>query len=69
MFDEPVAAENRGTGISGTPTGYRELDRLIAGLHAGDFYVVAARPGMGKTALALNLARTDPLPPTDGHSG
>lgn len=42
--------------VTGLPTGYRELDRLIDGLHPDDFDVIAARPGMGKTAFALNLA-------------
>jgi len=49
-------AQKRGGGISGTPTGYTELDRLTSGLHKGDLYIVAARPGMGKTAFVLNMA-------------
>jgi len=40
----------------GIPTGYNELDVLTAGLHDGDFVVIAGRPSMGKTAFALNLA-------------
>jgi replicative DNA helicase len=49
-------AARRGGGISGIETGYTELDRQCAGLHAGDLYIVAARPGMGKTSFVLNLA-------------
>jgi len=42
--------------ITGVPTGYRELDRLTSGLQRSDLIVVAGRPSMGKTALALNMA-------------
>ena len=45
-----------GTGISGIPTGYIDLDEKLTGLHAGEMIIVAARPSMGKTALALNIA-------------
>ena len=47
--------ERRGL-ISGLSTGFRELDYLIDGMHEGDVTVIAGRPGMGKTALALNIA-------------
>jgi replicative DNA helicase len=43
--------------ITGVPTGYYELDRLTAGLQSSDLIVLAARPSMGKTAFALNLAQ------------
>jgi replicative DNA helicase len=49
-------AAKRGGGITGMATGFTGLDRMLAGLHAGELYVVAARPGMGKTAFVLNLA-------------
>jgi len=42
--------------VTGVPTGYRELDKMTSGLHAGQMVVIAARPSMGKTALALNIA-------------
>ena len=42
--------------VTGVPTGFMDLDRLLAGLHSSDLLVLAARPAMGKTALALNVA-------------
>ena len=43
-------------GITGVATGFEDLDKLTAGLQAGDLIVVAGRPSMGKTTLALNIA-------------
>lgn len=43
-------------GVTGVPTGYVDLDAKTAGMHAGDLIIVAGRPSMGKTALALNIA-------------
>ncbi len=43
--------------ITGIPTGFREFDRLTAGLQPADLIIVAGRPSMGKTALALNIAQ------------
>lgn len=43
--------------ITGVPTGYFEIDRLTAGLQPSDLIVLAGRPSMGKTALAMNLAQ------------
>src|SRR5690349_18823553 len=42
--------------VTGVPTGYVDLDKMTAGLQSGDLVIVAARPSMGKTALALNIA-------------
>jgi replicative DNA helicase len=42
--------------ITGVPTGFIDLDRMTAGLQAGDLIVLAARPSMGKTAFAVNIA-------------
>lgn len=42
--------------IRGVPTGYKDLDNILAGLQKSDLFVLAARPSMGKTALVLNLA-------------
>lgn len=44
-------------GITGVPTGLAKIDREIAGLQAGDLDVIAARPNVGKTVLALHMAR------------
>src|SRR5271155_1095868 len=45
-----------GKSITGIPTGYVELDKLLSGLQASELLILAARPSQGKTALALNLA-------------
>jgi replicative DNA helicase len=42
--------------IRGVPTGYKDLDHVLAGLQQSDLIILAARPSMGKTALALNIA-------------
>lgn len=42
--------------IRGVPTGYKDMDNILAGLQRSDLFILAARPSMGKTALALNLA-------------
>jgi replicative DNA helicase len=42
--------------ITGVPTGFYDLDRMTSGLQAGDLVVLAARPSMGKTAFAVNIA-------------
>jgi replicative DNA helicase len=47
--------ENGAEEVTGVRTGFYDLDRLTAGLQAGDLIVLAARPSMGKTALALNI--------------
>ncbi len=46
---------NKG-GITGLSTGFHVLDNMTSGLHAGEMFVIAARPSMGKTALAMNIA-------------
>ncbi|MEE3175973.1 MAG: replicative DNA helicase [Verrucomicrobiota bacterium] len=47
--------ENRGT-IQGLATGFRDIDKLLNGMHSGQMIVIAARPSMGKTSLAMNIA-------------
>ena len=51
-----TAAEESGTGVTGVATGFLDLDRIVGGLQPGNVIVVAARPSMGKTALALGIA-------------
>lgn len=47
--------KDKGT-IRGVPTGYKDLDNILAGLQRSDLFILAARPSMGKTAMVLNLA-------------
>ncbi len=47
--------------ISGLATGFRDLDEMTTGLHAGDLAIVAGRPAMGKTSWVLNVAQTATL--------
>lgn len=55
---EPVVAamDREADEILGVPTGFTDIDALLLGLEPGRFYVVAARPGVGKTVLAMNVA-------------
>ena len=45
-----------GKDITGVPTGFIDFDKMTSGLHANELIILAARPGMGKTAFALNIA-------------
>ncbi len=56
VFDAAEAKFHQGATISGLSTGYADLDHYLAGLQAGDLVVLAARPSMGKTSLAVNFA-------------
>jgi len=60
VFDETInhirAVQEAGSDITGVRTCYRDLDSKTAGFQKGDLIIVAARPSMGKTALALNFA-------------
>jgi replicative DNA helicase len=47
--------EKRGE-VMGLATGFRDLDKLTSGLHEGNMFIIAGRPSMGKTALAMNIA-------------
>ncbi|MCS7203090.1 MAG: replicative DNA helicase [Thermodesulfovibrio sp.] len=45
------------TVITGVPSGFKDLDELTSGFQPGDFIIIGGRPGMGKTAFALNIAQ------------
>ena len=49
--------QNRESAYTGLPTGFRDLDTLTSGLQAGNLIVIAARPGIGKSSFAVNIAR------------
>lgn len=51
-----AAAAAGARGVTGVSTGFCELDRLTTGLHDGELFIVAGRPGMGKTSFVLNAA-------------
>ncbi|HRN61200.1 MAG TPA: replicative DNA helicase [Luteimonas sp.] len=55
-FDILQTRHANGGGITGMPTGYTEFDEMTAGLQPTDLLILAARPAMGKTTLALNMA-------------
>lgn len=57
-LDEMEAISSRGGQLAGVPTGFVDLDDLTNGLHPGQMVIVAARPGCGKSTLALDLARS-----------
>jgi replicative DNA helicase len=57
-LEEIEAIGAHGGGLSGVPTGFTDLDSLTNGLHAGQMVVIAARPAVGKSALALDFARS-----------
>jgi replicative DNA helicase len=55
-FDRIEKMHNEGVTIRGTPTGFTDLDNLLSGLQPSNLIILAARPSVGKTALALNIA-------------
>jgi len=55
-FERITLLMEAGTDITGTPSGFRDLDRLTSGFQPGNLVIVAARPSMGKSALALCMA-------------
>lgn len=56
VFDRLTELSEAGSDISGISTGLRDLDKFISGLNKSDLMLLAARPGMGKTSMALNIA-------------
>ncbi|MEO5873656.1 MAG: replicative DNA helicase [Streptosporangiaceae bacterium] len=57
-LDEIEAIGSRDGQMTGVPTGFTDLDSLTNGLHAGQMIIIAARPAIGKSTLALDFART-----------
>ncbi len=62
---EQIMTERRD--ITGVPTGFVDFDRITHGLQAGDMIIIAARPSMGKTSLALNIAENVALGDVADH--
>lgn len=56
-YDNIEQLQNRKGDITGIPTGFTDLDRMTAGFQRNDLIIVAARPSVGKTAFALNIAQ------------
>lgn len=56
-FDRLDELHKSASGLRGVPTGYHSLDQTLAGFHPSNLIILAARPGIGKTALALNIAQ------------
>ena len=56
LMDRVVEMSENPNDITGVPTGFYDLDRMTSGFQAGDLVILAARPSMGKTALAINIA-------------
>jgi len=57
-IDEIEAARGRDGSLTGVPTGFADLDELTNGFHSGQLIIVAARPALGKSTLALDFARS-----------
>jgi replicative DNA helicase len=57
IYDKIERAKESGTGLTGLDTGFPDLNELTSGLQKSDLLILAARPGMGKTSLALSILR------------
>ncbi len=57
-FDRIDELQKSGESLRGLATGFEDLDRMLAGMQRSNLLILAARPGMGKTALALNIAHS-----------
>ncbi|MDO5494734.1 MAG: replicative DNA helicase [bacterium] len=66
VTDEISNNQNRGDGMIGVPTGFRDLDGLTNGLHPGQMIIIAARPAIGKSTLALDICRSASI--HNGHT-
>lgn len=56
-FDRLDELQKRGSGLRGLATGFHQLDSMLAGMQDSNLLILAARPGVGKTAFSLNIAR------------
>jgi replicative DNA helicase len=56
MIDKVDELSRSSVDVTGVPSGFYDLDRMTAGLQPGDLIILAARPSMGKTAMAINIA-------------
>jgi replicative DNA helicase len=57
MAADEIELVQKNQGLAGVPTGFTELDKATNGLHPGQLVIIAARPGLGKSTLALDIAR------------
>lgn len=57
LMDQLISLKGKEDGLTGVPTGFAAFDRLTSGLQPSDLFILAARPGMGKTSFVLALAR------------
>jgi replicative DNA helicase len=57
-FDRLDELHKRADGLRGVPTGFKSVDNLLAGLQKSNLIILAARPGVGKTSLALNISQS-----------
>lgn len=56
VYEEITRLANQKDHMAGVPTGFKDVDKLFHGLRGGDLVILAARPGVGKTSFALNVA-------------
>jgi replicative DNA helicase len=59
-FDRLDELHKNSEGMRGVPTGFKDLDNCLAGMQNSNLIIMAARPGMGKTAFSLNICQTSP---------
>ncbi|MFC0525973.1 replicative DNA helicase [Pontibacillus salicampi] len=57
VYDNIEQLHNRDADVTGVPTGFRDLDNMTSGFQKNDLIIIAARPSVGKTAFALNIAQ------------
>ena len=57
VYDNIEELHQNNAAVTGVPTGYRDLDKITSGFQSNDLIIIAARPSVGKTAFALNIAQ------------